>query len=65
VKSKSVSSYFSWLSIKSFRDNRLYKGLGFKVQERGNVIYISSIYKYKAISSRANKGRESNSISIL
>jgi hypothetical protein len=44
------------MSIKSFYNNRLYKGLSFKVKEFYNINNINYINKYKAICFKVNKG---------
>jgi hypothetical protein len=43
------------MSIKSFNNNKLYKGLNFKVNKLYNINNISYINKYKDICFKVNK----------
>ena len=65
MKSEDLGDWLSLSSVISLGDNRSYEGLGFEAQELYNIANISNIYKSKAICSRVNKSRESDSISIL
>ena len=51
-----MSNKLTLVFIKSFNNNKLYKGLCFKVKELYNINNISYINKSKVIYSRVNKG---------
>ena len=51
-----MSNKLTLVFIKSFSNNKLYKGLSFKVKELYNINNISYINKSKVIYSRVNKG---------
>lgn len=56
MENKKISNRLLLSPVKSLGYNRLYKGLGLKVKELGDINNINRINKSEAIYSRVNKG---------
>jgi hypothetical protein len=56
VRYNNISNKLVLIFIKFFKNNKLYKGLSFKIKELYNINNISYINKYKAICFKVNKG---------